>query len=104
MGSSLRSSADIAAISSFGKASGAGLPAANEMTSGSDVNLSISRIAEAWSLLTLSENLYSMIKIPFSGPVGIINKHQVLVVLRAKAHDPFHIIPHNFIFCNIYFC
>jgi hypothetical protein len=44
-------------ISSTGKASGAGLPAASEITPGWEVNFSISLIAEALMCETFSENL-----------------------------------------------
>ena len=51
----------IRAISSVGKASGAGLPAAKLITSGSAVNLSISLIAEGCNAPTLYENAFIFI-------------------------------------------
>ena len=51
----------IRAISSVGKASGAGLPAAKLIPSGSDVNLSISLIADGCNVCTLYENAFIFI-------------------------------------------
>ena len=60
MGSLSRISLPIFRMSSTGNASGAGLPAASEMTSGSDVDFRISRTALGLRLAILSEKLYSI--------------------------------------------
>lgn len=92
----------------MGNASGAGFPAANEITPGSEVNLRISLIAEACNPLTLSENLYSIgyivlslkywhkaLKISYNDIYSCryTDKHYMLI----------YIITHNSDFCNIYF-
>ena len=56
---------------STGNASGAGLPAANEITPGMLVNFRISRIAEGCNASTFSANLYCMGTFFLSGSVAV---------------------------------
>jgi len=60
IGSSRKMSAESFAMVSTGNASGAGFPAAKLITSGSAVNLSISRIAEGCKPDTRSENGFNI--------------------------------------------
>ena len=80
-GSFWSSSAEISRMVSTGNASGAGLPAAKEITPGILVNFKISRIAEGCNASTFSANLYCMGTFFLSGSVltgyGICQLHRI---------------------------